>query len=185
MFVPTTSLTLAIALFAAGSLTAPAIAADGENVVNGDFSNGTDPWFTAGNLTPTIVDGRLCVDVPGGTVEPVGRDRRPERHRPRPRRHLPLLLRRLVERRRQERARARRPVGRPVHRLLHLQRAAHDRQRHRRATPSNSRRRPHKARWRSSSAARPTPGRSASTTSRCSAAQRPSRTFPTPGRGSA
>ena len=69
-FVPTTSLTLAIALFAAGSLTAPAIAADGENVVNGDFSNGIVPWFTAGDLTPTIVDGRLCVDVPGGTVNP-------------------------------------------------------------------------------------------------------------------
>ncbi|HWM21363.1 MAG TPA: glycoside hydrolase family 9 protein [Ilumatobacteraceae bacterium] len=69
-FVPTTSLALSIALVAAGSLTAPAIAADGENVRNGDFSNGTDQWFTTGNLAPTIVDGRLCVDVPGGTVNP-------------------------------------------------------------------------------------------------------------------
>ena len=42
----------------------------GENVRNGDFAAGTDQWFTTGNLTPTIVDGRLCVDVPGGTVNP-------------------------------------------------------------------------------------------------------------------
>ena len=69
-FVPTTSLVLAITLIAAGSFTAPAIAQIGENVRNGDFSAGTDQWFTTGNLTPTIVDGRLCVDVPGGTVNP-------------------------------------------------------------------------------------------------------------------
>ena len=70
-FVPATSLTLAIALIAAGGLTAPAASAQiGENVRNGDFSAGTDQWFTTGNLTPTIVDGRLCVDVPGGTVNP-------------------------------------------------------------------------------------------------------------------
>ena len=69
-FVPTTSLVLAITLIAAGSFTAPASAQIGENVRNGDFSAGTDQWFTTGNLTPTIVDGRLCVDVPGGTVNP-------------------------------------------------------------------------------------------------------------------
>ncbi len=54
--------------------------------------------------------------------QPVGRDRRTERHRPRPRRDLPLLVRHLVERRRQERASTRRVVGRPVRRLLHRQR---------------------------------------------------------------
>ncbi len=57
--------------------------------------------------------------------EPVGRDRRPERHRPRRRGDLSLRVRGLIERRRQERARPRRAVGRPVHRLLHRQRTAH------------------------------------------------------------
>ena len=125
-FVPSTCVALTLALFAAGSLTAPVSAQIGENVRNGDFSAGTDQWFTTGNLTPTIVDGRLCVDVPGGTVEPVGRDRRAERHRPRPRRELHLLVRALVERRQQERASTRRAGGRPVRRLLHRQRTAHD-----------------------------------------------------------
>ena len=65
-----TWLALAIVLVAAGSVIAPAIAEDGENVVNGDFSAGMTGWFTTGNLTPTIVDGHLCVNVPGGTVNP-------------------------------------------------------------------------------------------------------------------
>ncbi|HEX4980779.1 MAG TPA: glycoside hydrolase family 9 protein, partial [Ilumatobacteraceae bacterium] len=67
---PATGLVLVFTLIAAGSLSAPARAQIGENVRNGDFSAGTDQWFTTGNLTPTIVDGRLCVDVPGGTVNP-------------------------------------------------------------------------------------------------------------------
>lgn len=65
-----TSLALALILIVAGSVIAPAIADGSENVRNGDFSNGADQWFTTGNLTPTITDGRLCVNVPGGTSNP-------------------------------------------------------------------------------------------------------------------
>ena len=105
--------------------------------------------------------------------QPVGRDRRTERHRPRPRRDLPLLVRRLVERGRQERARARRAVGRPVRRLLHRQRHCSRPTRRRRATPSSSRPSTDAGPGRvPDSAARPTPGRSASTTSRSPAGRR-------------
>ena len=103
-----------------------ALVGGGENVRNGDFSAGTDQWFTTGNLTPTIVDGRLCVDVPGGTVNPwdaiVGQNDIALVQGV----SYTLLLRALVECRREERASARRFGGRPVRRLLHRQRAAHD-----------------------------------------------------------
>jgi endoglucanase len=39
-------------------------------VVNGDFSAGTAPWWWTGNLAPAVVDGRFCMDVPGGTGNP-------------------------------------------------------------------------------------------------------------------
>ncbi len=61
--------------------------------------------------------------------QPVGRDRRTERHRPRPRRELHVLVRALIQRRQQERASARRVGGRPVRRVLHRQRTADDRDR--------------------------------------------------------
>lgn len=41
-----------------------------ELAVNGDFSGGQDPWWATGNLSPRMVDGRLCADVPGGTTNP-------------------------------------------------------------------------------------------------------------------
>ncbi|MDR7279553.1 glycoside hydrolase family 9 protein [Catenuloplanes atrovinosus] len=48
---------------------APARAAEPEQIVNGTFDNGlTAPWWTTPNLTAAVVDGRLCVDVPGGTI---------------------------------------------------------------------------------------------------------------------
>jgi endoglucanase len=43
---------------------------DGELIVNGDFSAGTAPWWWTGNLAPEVVDGQLCAEVPGGTVNP-------------------------------------------------------------------------------------------------------------------
>jgi endoglucanase len=50
----------------------PAAAADGpqyERVLNGTFDNGsTSPWWSSGNTPLTIVDGRLCAQIPGGTV---------------------------------------------------------------------------------------------------------------------
>jgi endoglucanase len=41
-----------------------------ELAVNGDFAAGQEPWWATGNLTPRMVDGQLCADVPGGTAVP-------------------------------------------------------------------------------------------------------------------
>ncbi|MBO6716781.1 MAG: glycoside hydrolase family 9 protein [Rhizobiaceae bacterium] len=41
-----------------------------ELAVNGDFAGGQDPWWATGNLSPRMVDGKLCADVPGGTANP-------------------------------------------------------------------------------------------------------------------
>ncbi|MER6639019.1 glycoside hydrolase family 9 protein [Streptomyces microflavus] len=59
----------------AGTLAAPAGAAQPGNeafeapelLVNGDFSAGTDPWWSTANSPVAVSDGRLCADVPGGT----------------------------------------------------------------------------------------------------------------------
>ena len=173
--VPTTCVALALALIATGSLTAPVSAQIGENVRNGDFSAGTDQWFTTGNLTPTIVDGRLCVDVPGGTVNPwdaiVGQN------------DIALVqgvsytysyeLSSNVDEKNRERSSVWRstrstPTSPPT--------SCSRRPLLRRATRSSRRRRPISGRLRSRSAARPIPGRSASTTSRSSAVARTSAT---------
>ncbi|GAA3867927.1 glycoside hydrolase family 9 protein [Celeribacter arenosi] len=55
---------LALAVFA----TAPALAAD--QVTNGTFDENTDGWFSSENITMELVDGMVCADVPGGTVNP-------------------------------------------------------------------------------------------------------------------
>ena len=41
-----------------------------EHLSNGDFNDGTDPWWWTGNLAPAVADGELCTEVPGGTVNP-------------------------------------------------------------------------------------------------------------------
>lgn len=67
---------LALAALFGGVLTAPgAVAADGddpapEQIVNGDFSAGTAPWWSTANAPVAVVDGRLCAEVPAGTVNP-------------------------------------------------------------------------------------------------------------------
>ena len=51
----------------------PARAADPpyERVLNGTFDSGSkDPWWTSGNTPASVVDGRLCADIPAGTVNP-------------------------------------------------------------------------------------------------------------------
>nr|WP_218904305.1 glycoside hydrolase family 9 protein [Allostreptomyces psammosilenae] len=59
-----------------GALALPAVgsaqAADDapEQIVNGDFANGTAPWWWTENAPGAVVDGRLCADVPGGTLNP-------------------------------------------------------------------------------------------------------------------
>ncbi|MEV8592653.1 glycoside hydrolase family 9 protein [Streptomyces sp. NPDC052012] len=47
---------------------APAGADETEQVRNGGFDTGTEPWWTSPNVTAGLSDGRLCADVPGGTT---------------------------------------------------------------------------------------------------------------------
>ncbi|POX54511.1 glycosyl hydrolase family 5 [Streptomyces sp. Ru71] len=47
----------------------PAGAGESEQVRNGSFDTGTDPWWSTSNVTTALADGRLCADVPGGTAE--------------------------------------------------------------------------------------------------------------------
>jgi endoglucanase len=58
--------TITVLLVAGAS--APAHAEEVEQVVNGGFDNGTDPFWTNAGMTIGLTDGRACVDVPGGTV---------------------------------------------------------------------------------------------------------------------
>ena len=47
----------------------PAAAADEvEQVVNGGFTTGADPWWSTSGMPITVTDGKACVDVPGGTT---------------------------------------------------------------------------------------------------------------------
>jgi endoglucanase len=68
--------TLAVAGLVAAALAAPAGAAAAdddppEQIVNGDFSSGsTAPWWWTENNPATVVDGRLCADIPEGTANP-------------------------------------------------------------------------------------------------------------------
>jgi endoglucanase len=41
-----------------------------EQLINGDFSAGKDPWWATGNVPADVVDGKLCAEVPGGTTNP-------------------------------------------------------------------------------------------------------------------
>ncbi|SDY06479.1 endoglucanase [Amycolatopsis xylanica] len=41
-----------------------------ERVLNGTFSIGKAPWWSSGNTPSTVDSGRLCADVPAGTVNP-------------------------------------------------------------------------------------------------------------------
>ncbi|MEV4833457.1 glycoside hydrolase family 9 protein [Nonomuraea sp. NPDC049486] len=76
-------LAAALALLTAFALATPAHAADEgpEQIVNGTFDEGTGPWWGTGNLTLGVDDGRMCVDVPGGTANPwdviIGQDNLP------------------------------------------------------------------------------------------------------------
>jgi endoglucanase len=63
------SLTIgAITVLMVAGAAAPAHAEEVEQVVNGGFDNGTDPFWTNAGMTIGLTDGRACVDVPGGTV---------------------------------------------------------------------------------------------------------------------
>ncbi|MFE7760802.1 glycoside hydrolase family 9 protein [Streptomyces sp. NPDC057438] len=63
---------LALTALLAAALTAlpggPAQADEVEQVKNGSFDTTTAPWWTTGNVTAGLTDGRLCADIPGGTT---------------------------------------------------------------------------------------------------------------------
>src|SRR4051794_4686447 len=48
---------------------APALADEVEQVVNGGFTDGADPWWSSPGMPITLTGGRACVTVPGGTTE--------------------------------------------------------------------------------------------------------------------
>jgi endoglucanase len=72
----------AAATLAASALSAPAARASGagatstdaaegpEQIVNGTFDSGSDPWWHTTGITFDTTGGRLCADIPGGTVNP-------------------------------------------------------------------------------------------------------------------
>ncbi|WP_112236541.1 glycoside hydrolase family 9 protein [Kribbella monticola] len=67
-----TALVLTVPL-AAVATDSVALAADTqyERVLNGTFDSGSEsPWWTSGNTPASVVDGRLCADIPAGTVNP-------------------------------------------------------------------------------------------------------------------
>jgi endoglucanase len=55
-------------LFAGASAPASAAAAEVEQVVNGGFDGTSDPFWSTAGMPIALVDGRACVDVPGGTA---------------------------------------------------------------------------------------------------------------------
>ncbi|MFG1704985.1 glycoside hydrolase family 9 protein [Nonomuraea sp. M3C6] len=62
---------LALFTMVALSPTTAATADEGpEQIVNGTFDAGTAPWWGTGNVTLAVNEGRLCADIPGGTVNP-------------------------------------------------------------------------------------------------------------------
>ena len=64
--------TLGAAVLLVAGLTAvpaaPAAADEVEQVVNGGFDSGADPWWSTPGMPITVRDGKACVDVPGGTT---------------------------------------------------------------------------------------------------------------------
>ncbi|MFF7389077.1 glycoside hydrolase family 9 protein [Streptomyces scabiei] len=63
---------LALTSLLAAALTAlpggSAQADEVEQVKNGTFDTTTAPWWTTGNVTAGLTDGRLCAEIPGGTT---------------------------------------------------------------------------------------------------------------------
>ncbi|MBP2703387.1 glycoside hydrolase family 9 protein [Microbispora sp. RL4-1S] len=58
------------ALALAGLTGVPAHAEGPEQIPNGTFDTTADPWWHTANLEFALTDGRLCADIPGGTVNP-------------------------------------------------------------------------------------------------------------------
>ncbi|WP_328998458.1 glycoside hydrolase family 9 protein [Kribbella sp. NBC_00709] len=62
-------LALAVAVLPFG-VVKPAVAADPpyERVLNGTFDTEKEPWWSSGNTPAAVADGRLCAQIPAGTV---------------------------------------------------------------------------------------------------------------------
>ena len=60
----TTLLVAGLTVLPAGSAAADEV----EQVVNGSFATGTDPWWSSAGMPITLRDGQACVQVPAGTV---------------------------------------------------------------------------------------------------------------------
>jgi len=63
---------IAAASVLAATLVPAAAAADPpyERILNGTFGNGKDPWWTTATTPASVVDGKLCAEIPAGTVNP-------------------------------------------------------------------------------------------------------------------
>ncbi|GAA3449876.1 glycoside hydrolase family 9 protein [Dactylosporangium matsuzakiense] len=65
------AIAVAAALLLSPVAASSANAADpAEQIVNGTFDSGTDPWWWTGNSPGSVVDGRLCAPIPAGTTNP-------------------------------------------------------------------------------------------------------------------
>jgi endoglucanase len=60
----------AAALVTAAVLTPTATAQPQELITNGTFDTTTAPWWWTANAPGAVVDGQLCAEIPGGTVNP-------------------------------------------------------------------------------------------------------------------
>ncbi|HEU5108065.1 MAG TPA: glycoside hydrolase family 9 protein, partial [Micromonosporaceae bacterium] len=61
---------LALAVAGLGLAAAPASAAPVEHIDNGTFDSSVAPWWNTENTPTSVVDGRLCAEVPAGTANP-------------------------------------------------------------------------------------------------------------------
>ncbi|MGC0327904.1 endoglucanase [Streptomyces sp. SAI-170] len=62
------SLTTLLAAALTALPTPSATADEVEQLRNGTFDTGTDPWWASSNVTAGLDTGRMCADVPGGTA---------------------------------------------------------------------------------------------------------------------
>ncbi|MCS7484078.1 glycoside hydrolase family 9 protein [Umezawaea endophytica] len=62
--------TAALPLVLLVGLATPAHAETYERVLNGTFDSGKTPWWSSGNSPSRVESGRLCADIPAGTVNP-------------------------------------------------------------------------------------------------------------------
>src|SRR5688500_5078925 len=62
----------ALPLLSAPLLSIPATAADPPyaRILNGTFDPDREPWWTSSNTPAAVADGRLCAEIPAGTVNP-------------------------------------------------------------------------------------------------------------------